>query len=109
MEHTAKSPRVSRAWWFIMAAAVSLLLFVVNGMIFDGGSNVKMLNSGTFGVILSFVFAAGALGSAIAANASAYLNPHSPLAARAIGPPLIIAVFVLVLPFFITVGLSMAG
>lgn len=105
----AKSPKASKAWWFIVAATTLLLLFVINGMMFDGGSTVKALSAGTFGIVLSFLFAAGALGSAIAANASAYLNPNSTVAARAVSPPLIIAVFILVLPFFITVGLSMVN
>ena len=109
MEQSAKLPHKSKVWWFIGAAAILLVLFVVNGMVFEGGSNVKTLSAGTFGIVLSFLFAAGALGGAIAANASAYLNKASDSTAKLVSPPLMIAVFVLVLPFFVSVGLSMVG
>lgn len=109
MKQTTIVVNKSRAWWFIAAATTLLILFVVNGMVFDGGTSVRSLNASTFGIILSFLFAAGALGSAIAANASAYLNPSSDSATKVLSPPLILAVFALVLPFFITVGLSMVG
>lgn len=102
-----KSPRKSKAWWFIVATAILLLLFVLNGMMFDGGTNIRSFNANTAGIILSFILAAGALGSAIAANASAYLNPSSTVATRVISPPLVFAVFLLVLPFFIVLGISM--
>lgn len=109
MKQTTIVVNKSRAWWFIAAAAILLILFVINGMLFDGGTNVRSLNASTFGIILSFLFAAGALGSAIAANASAYLNNSSDPATKVLSPPLILAVFALVLPFFIAVGLSMVG
>lgn len=101
--------RRSNAWLFVAISSVLLVLFVMNGILFDGGTNVHALNAQTFGLVMSFLFAAGALGAAIAANASAYLNPASSMAARVLTPPLILAVSVIVLPFFITVGLSMVG
>lgn len=91
------------------AATVSLALFVINGMLFEGGTSVRGLNAGTIGILVSFLLAAGALGCAIAANASAYLNPSSDTATKILSPPLILAVALLVLPFFIALGLSMAG
>ena len=109
MEHTTTVVNKSRAWWFIGAAVILLVLFVINGMVFDGGTDVKALNASTFGIVLSFLFAAGALGSAIAANASAYLNPSSAAVTKVLSPPLILAVSLLVLPFFVALGLSMTS
>lgn len=106
MEGTYKK---SKAWWFIAAALVALLLFVFMSTTVIGQSEAKALDPVPANVLLPFFIACIALAMAIGANVSAYLNPRSSLPARILSPIVIALVFIIVIPFFVSIGLTVVS
>lgn len=98
-------PTQSKGWWFIFATVVLLLLFIGNGLLVvsDPADSTNPL---TFNSLISFVLAAAALGLGIGSNASAYLNPASTVAMKMVSPIVLAIVFVVVVPFFMSLGAS---
>lgn len=98
-----KQPKHSRAWWFVAVSALSLLVFALTGLVASGDSSslTNFLNPLT---LVSFVSAAIALGTAIGANVSAYINPASTLAMKVAGPIVLVVVFFTLSPFLVALG-----
>lgn len=99
--------RKSRAWSFIAIAFVLLALFIINGLVLVDQSDAKSVPGTPPNTIISFLLACAALLFAIAANASAYLNPRSTMAMKIASPVTFLLVAVLVIPFFISLGVMM--
>lgn len=107
MEQVPKRPSRSRAWWFIAATAVLLVLFVVDALYLHGGTVTRSATTAPGITWASFVIACAALGTAIASNAAAYLNPLSSLTVKIISPFVMVMVVVVIAPFFVSLGLTM--
>lgn len=98
----------SKAWVFIALTAVLLIVFVLNATTIVGNADVAAADPAPLNVPVAFAFACLALASAIAANVSAFLNPRSTLTMKIVSLFVIVLVAVIVIPFFVTLGLNMA-
>lgn len=96
----------SWAWELIGASLLALVLLVITGISLVGDATVESTNPVPIGVGLSFVLAALALGTAVGANASAYLNQASSFVARIVSPMVLALVLIITLPYFISLGLT---
>ena len=99
----------SKAWLFIAAALILLVLFVINGTLLIDQSGTKSVASAPPNAPASFLLACAALLAAIAANASSYLNPTSTLPMKVASPITMLLVAAFVIPFFIALGVTMVA
>lgn len=96
----------SWAWPLISTSLIALVLLVITGMSLMSDHSVESTNPVPIGVMASFALAALALGTAVGANASAFLNEASSFTSRIVGPMVLALVLVIVMPYFISLGLT---
>jgi hypothetical protein len=101
---TKSTQHASRVRLLLVISFASLIAFGVNAWIIGSNGGVYSASPLPLTALLSYFLAAAALGTAIAANASAYLNHASPHVTKIIAPLMLLLVFAAILPFFISLG-----